>query len=128
MSTKLYVGNLSFPNHQSGSSGSVCSSRHGGVCKPHGGPQHGPIARICFCSDGYEPKNLTTIDQFNGKELGGRVLKVNEARPRENRPGGGGGGRGPEAATGEVASAVIAAGADRGLVVTAAAVNREPRW
>ncbi len=34
------------------------------------------------------------IDQFNGKELGGRALKVNEARPRENR-GGGGGGRGP---------------------------------
>jgi len=32
------------------------------------------------------------IDQFNGKELGGRALKVNEAKPRENR--GGGGGRG----------------------------------
>jgi RNA recognition motif-containing protein len=34
------------------------------------------------------------IDQFNGKEVGGRMLKVNEARPRENRGGGGGGGRG----------------------------------
>jgi RNA recognition motif-containing protein len=32
------------------------------------------------------------IEQFNGKELGGRALKVNEAKPRENR--GGGGGRG----------------------------------
>ena len=29
------------------------------------------------------------IDQFNGKELGGRALKVNEAKPRENRGGGG---------------------------------------
>jgi RNA recognition motif-containing protein len=28
------------------------------------------------------------IDQFNGKELGGRALKVNEAKPRENRGGG----------------------------------------
>ena len=30
------------------------------------------------------------IDQFNGKELGGRALKVNEAKPRENRGGSGG--------------------------------------
>ena len=28
------------------------------------------------------------IEQFNGKELGGRALKVNEAKPRENRSGG----------------------------------------
>ena len=34
------------------------------------------------------------IDALNGKELGGRTLNVNEARPRtENRSGGGGGGR-----------------------------------
>ena len=39
----------------------------------------------------------SAIDQFNGKELGGRALKVNEAKPRENRGGGGrgfGGNRG----------------------------------
>jgi len=37
------------------------------------------------------------IEQFNGKEVGGRALKVNEAKPRENRGGGGrdfGGNRG----------------------------------
>ena len=28
------------------------------------------------------------IEQFNGKEIGGRPLKVNEAKPRENRTGG----------------------------------------
>lgn len=28
------------------------------------------------------------IDQFNGKEIGGRALKVNEAKPRESRTGG----------------------------------------
>jgi len=33
------------------------------------------------------------ISQFNGKEISGRALKVNEAKPRENRNGGGGGGR-----------------------------------
>lgn len=32
------------------------------------------------------------IEKFNGMELGGRALTVNEARPREER--GGGGGRG----------------------------------
>lgn len=28
------------------------------------------------------------IEQFNGKEIAGRALKVNEAKPRENRTGG----------------------------------------
>jgi nucleolin len=32
------------------------------------------------------------IEQFNGHEVGGRALNVNEAKPREDR--GGGGGRG----------------------------------
>src|SRR5207249_11641435 len=34
------------------------------------------------------------IDGLNGKEIGGRQLTVNEARPREDRGGGGGGGGG----------------------------------
>jgi cold-inducible RNA-binding protein len=39
----------------------------------------------------------SAIEGMNGKDLQGRTLTVNEARPRtENRPGGGGGGgRGP---------------------------------
>ena len=39
------------------------------------------------------------VEMFHGKELGGRALTVNIARPREDRPPGGGGGfrgdRGP---------------------------------
>lgn len=35
------------------------------------------------------------IKELNGKELNGRAIVVNEARPQEDRrPGGGGGGRG----------------------------------
>ncbi len=34
------------------------------------------------------------IEGLNGKELKGRNLNVNEARPRADRRGGGGGGRG----------------------------------
>jgi len=36
----------------------------------------------------------SAIDAMNGKEMGGRTLTVNEARPREERGGGGGGGGG----------------------------------
>lgn len=34
------------------------------------------------------------ISTLNGKSLGGRNLKVNEAKPQESRSGGGGGGGG----------------------------------
>lgn len=34
------------------------------------------------------------IEALNGTELDGRQITVNEARPRENRPGGFGGGGG----------------------------------
>ena len=35
------------------------------------------------------------IDELNGKDLGGRALNVNQARPKAPRTGGGGGRRGP---------------------------------
>lgn len=34
------------------------------------------------------------IETMNGKEVGGRALNVNEAKPREDRPSNGGYGRG----------------------------------
>ncbi|MDE2127122.1 MAG: RNA-binding protein [Armatimonadetes bacterium] len=34
------------------------------------------------------------ISQLNGAQMGGRTLTVNEAKPRDDRPGGGGGGGG----------------------------------
>jgi RNA recognition motif-containing protein len=37
----------------------------------------------------------TAIEQLNGSDLGGRNLTVNEAKPRADRGGGGGGRRGP---------------------------------
>lgn len=35
----------------------------------------------------------TAIDEMNDKDLKGRTINVNEARPKTNRGGGGGGGR-----------------------------------
>jgi len=37
-------------------------------------------------------EGTAAIEQLNGKEIDGRSLTVNEARPREERSGGGGGG------------------------------------
>jgi cold-inducible RNA-binding protein len=94
MSTKLYVGNLAFETTsqelqqmfaQAGTveSASVVEDRDTGRSRGFG-----------FVEMATKEEATAAIDQFNGKEVGGRALKVNEARPRENRGGGGGGGRG----------------------------------
>ena len=43
---------------------------------------------------GSDQEAQTAIAAMNGKDVGGRTLTVNEARPREERGGGGGGGGG----------------------------------
>ena len=94
MSTKLYVGNLAFQTTsqdlqqlfaQAGTvaSASVVEDRDTGRSRG-----------FAFVEMSTKEEAAAAIDQFNGKEVGGRALKVNEAKPRENRSGGGGGGRG----------------------------------
>ena len=94
MSTKLYVGNLAFQTTseelqslfaQAGTveSASVVEDRMTGRSRG-----------FAFVEMATQDEANAAIEQFNGKELGGRALKVNEAKPRENRGGGGGGGRG----------------------------------
>jgi len=65
---------------------------------------YGPIAEVRIIGDkgfGFvdipEENMAAAIEALNGKEIGGRTLTVNEARPRTERAGGGGrrtGGRG----------------------------------
>ena len=92
MSKKLYVGNLSFQTTsqdlqdffgQAGTveSASVIQDRDTGQSKG-----------FAFVEMSTDDEAAAAIEQFNGKELDGRMLRVNEARPRESR--GGGGGRG----------------------------------
>ena len=92
MSMKLYVGNLAFQTSsqelqelfaQAGTveSASVVEDRETGRSRGFG-----------FVEMSSKEEGAAAIDQFNGKEVNGRALKVNEAKPRENR--GGGGGRG----------------------------------
>ena len=59
---------------------------------------YGPIAEIRIIGDkGFafveipEEQMAAAIEATNGKEIGGRTLTVNEARPKTERSGGGGG-------------------------------------
>src|SRR5437870_13729571 len=98
MTTKLYVGNLAFQTTSQElqelfatagtvESASVVEDRETGRSRGFG-----------FVEMSTKEECAAAIDQFNGKEVNGRALKVNEAKPRENRGGGGGrgfgGGRG----------------------------------
>src|SRR5919107_2876262 len=100
MSMKLYVGNLSFQTSsedlqelfsQAGTveSANIVEDRDTGRSRGFG-----------FVEMASREEGEAAIQQFNGKEFGGRALTVNEARPREDRGGGrggfggGGGGRG----------------------------------
>ena len=95
MSMKLYVGNLSFQTSsedlqqlfsQAGTveSASVVEDRDTGRSRGFG-----------FVEMSSNEEGQAAIEQFNGKEVNGRNLNVNEARPREDRGGNrGNGGRG----------------------------------
>jgi RNA recognition motif-containing protein len=87
--TKIYVGNLAF------------SSTEQELRDLFG--QHGTVNSVALITDREtgQPRGFgfvemengadKAISQLDGKQVGGRTLKVNEARPRES--GGGGGGR-----------------------------------
>jgi cold-inducible RNA-binding protein len=48
---------------------------------------------FAFITMSTQEEATAAITQINGKELDGRAMTVNEARPREDRPRTGGGGR-----------------------------------
>jgi len=94
MATKLYVGNLSFRTSgdelrdmfsQAGTveSASVIEDRETGRSRGFG-----------FVEMATAEEAAKAIEMFNGKDLGGRNLTVNEAKPKTDRGGGGGGGGG----------------------------------
>ena len=93
MGNKLYVGNLGygigdsdleklFTTYGSVRSAQVIKDRDTGRSKGFG-----------FVEMGSDQEAQAAITALNGKEIDGRTLVVNEARPKE---GGGGGGRGKE--------------------------------
>ncbi len=93
MSNKLFVGNLSFDTTENdlqdafAAFGSVTETNlmmDRMTNRPRG---------FGFVTMSSAEEAQKAIDGLNGKELGGRALTVNVAKPREERPAGGGGGR-----------------------------------
>jgi len=92
MSAKLFVGNLSFNITENDLQDAFAA--HGTVIEANlmmdratGRPRG-----FGFVTMSSPEEAQKAIDALNGKELGGRALTVNIARPREERTGGGGGG------------------------------------
>jgi RNA recognition motif-containing protein len=88
MSTKLYVGNLAFQTTSQelqqlfGQAGTVQSAS---VVEDR---DTGRSRGFAFVEMSTQDEATSAIERFNGKEIDGRMLKVNEAKPREDRGGG----------------------------------------
>ena len=101
MAKKLYVGGLSYDTTEDGlkdafakagtvDSATIITDKMSGRSKGFG-----------FVEMSSDEEATKAMEMWNGKELDGRTLTVNEARPMEERPprrdfnrgGGGGGGR-----------------------------------
>lgn len=94
MSTKLFVGNLSY---------NVTEMQLQDLFSAHGTVNEVNLVqdRMTGRSRGFAFVTMETkeaadaaMQALNGKNMDGRDITVNEARPREERSGGGGGGRG----------------------------------
>ncbi len=92
MSSKLFVGNLSFNttendlNDAFAAFGTVTEANlmmDRSTNRPRG---------FGFVTMSSEEEAQKAIEGLNGKEMDGRALTVNVAKPREERSGGGGGG------------------------------------
>jgi cold-inducible RNA-binding protein len=92
MGKRLYVGNLSYDTTEAdlrdtfGTAGAVAEVKvmlDRDTGRPRG---------FAFVEMGSDTDAQNAIAQLNGRELGGRTLKVNEAQDRGGGGGGGGGG------------------------------------
>jgi len=97
MSTKLFVGNLSFKTTENDLQDTFAAC--GTVVETNimMDRMTGRPRGFAFVTMSTPEEAQKAIDTLHGKEFDGRALTVNVARPREERPpgGGGGGSRGP---------------------------------
>src|SRR5689334_11914129 len=90
MSTKLFVGNLSFNTTENDLQDAFAA--HGTVVEANlmMDRASGRPRGFGFITMSTPEEAQKAIEAMNGKELDGRALTVNVARPREERSGGGG--------------------------------------
>lgn len=93
MNAKLYVGNLSYGT--TGDQLNEMFSQHGTVRDTHVVTDRdtGQSKGFAFVEMSNADEAQAAIEALDGAELDGRSLRVNEAKPREDRPRGGGGRR-----------------------------------
>ena len=93
MSNKLFVGNLSFETTENDLQDAFAA--HGTVTETNLMTDRttGRPRGFGFITMSTPEEAQKAIAALNGSQLGGRALTVNVARPREERTGGGGGGR-----------------------------------
>ncbi|MEZ5405571.1 MAG: RNA-binding protein [Verrucomicrobiia bacterium] len=92
MSTKLFVGNLSYNITENDLNDAFAA--HGTVVEANlmMDRMSGRPRGFAFITMGSAEEAQKAIDAMNGVALDGRNITVNLARPREDRPSGGGGG------------------------------------
>jgi cold-inducible RNA-binding protein len=93
MSSKLFVGNLSFNTTENDLTDAFAA--HGTVVETNLMMDRatGRSRGFAFVTMNSPEEAQKAIEAMNGKSIDGRALTVNVAKPREERPGGGGGGR-----------------------------------
>src|ERR1051326_6705643 len=94
MSTKLFVGNLSFNTTENDLQDAFAA--HGTVLETNlmMDKMSGRPRGFAFVTMSTPEEAQKAIAALNGASVDGRALTVNVARPREERSGGGGGGGG----------------------------------
>lgn len=115
MGTKLYVGNLSFrttAEELREAFSAVGTVESASVIEDR---ETGRSRGFAFVEMATPEEAAAAIEQFNGKDFGGRNLTVNEAKPKADRGGRGGYGGGGYRGGGDRDR-----GGDR--------FEREPRW
>jgi RNA recognition motif-containing protein len=110
MGSKLYVGNLSYD---------TTNATLEQLCSPHGTVQSAEVIQdrdtgrskgFGFVQMGSDQEAQAAITALNGQQVEGRALTVNEAKPREDRPRGGGGYGGGRSSSGGSSGGGYAAG------------------
>ena len=93
MGTRLFVGNLSFNTTEGDLLDQFKQAGTVAKCELMVDKFTSKSRGFAFVEMGSQEEANKAIELFNGKDLQGRALTVNEARPREERAPGGGGGR-----------------------------------
>jgi cold-inducible RNA-binding protein len=90
MSARVFVGNLSFNVSEQEIQDAFAA--HGTVVETHVAKDRmtGRSRGFAFVTMATPDEAQKAISALNGQEMGGRALTVNVAKPREDRPQGGG--------------------------------------